>query len=210
MSVLNLPSTVLRSTVPAVARSVRPATLRTVPAGSERIVGRSAAGPSTITRESLAQAIKTVKPRSPLSKKTVIIGGTSIGVGALAGMGVDELVDTLNVASPQELQSLVGVADESGETSVADAVAEVYNAMTFVETATLQPSQGDRGLTIVDNIERAGLGLDINAIDKQQALARAYKSIRGLLSYDDIWTLRVLITTANEEDLMALEDMYRG
>lgn len=212
MSIANLPAVVRSTTAVATSRSGLPAVARTAPRAvdSARVVGYSAAGKSTITKESLAQAIKDVKPSSPFANKRLVIGGSAVAVSTLAGMGIDDLIDMLSSASPAELQEAIIAADENGAVGVADAFAEVYNNVTIVDRAALQPSNADKGLAIVDNIERPGLGLNASAIDHQQVILRAYKSIRGTLNYEDLWTLRVLITTASDEDIMALEDLYRG
>lgn len=212
MSIANLPAVVRNTTAVATSRSGLPAVARTAPRAvdSARVVGYSAAGKSTITKESLAQAIKDVKPSSPFANKRLVIGGSAVAVSTLAGMGINDLIDMLSSASPAELQEAIIAADENGAVGVADAFAEVYNNVTIVDRAALQPSNADKGLAIVDNIERPGLGLDAAAIDHQQVIFRAYKSIRGTLNYEDLWTLRVLITTASDEDIMALEDLYRG
>lgn len=212
MSIANLPAVVRSTTAVATSRSGLPAVARTAPRAldSARIVGRSTAGQSTITKETLAKAIKDVKPSSPFANKRLVIGGSAVAVSTLAGMGIDDLIDILASASPDELQDAILAADENGAVGVADAFAEVYNNVTIVDRAALQPSNADKGLAIVDNIERPGLGFNASEIDHQQVILRAYKSIRGTLNYEDLWTLRVLITTATDEDIMALEDLYRG
>lgn len=212
MSIANLPAVVRSTTVVTTSRSGLPAVARTAPraTNSARVVGYSAAGQSTITKEKLAAAIKDVKPSSPFANKRLVIGGSAVAVSALAGMGIDDLIDTLASASPAEMQDAIQAADGDGAIGVADAFAEVYNNVTIVDRAALQPSNADSGLSIVDNVERPGLGLNASAIDHQQVILRAYKSIRGTLNYEDLWTLRVLITTASDEDIMALEDLYRG
>lgn len=212
MSIANLPAVVRSTTTVATSRSGLPAVARTAPrtVESARVVGYSAAGKSTITKASLAQAIKDVKPSSSFANKRLVIGGSTVAVSALAGMGIDELIDTLSSASPEELREAIIAADENGAISVADAFAEAYNNVTIVNRAALQPSNADAGLAVVDNIDRPGLGLNAAAIDHQQVMLRAYKSIRGTLNYEDLWTLRVLMTTATDEDIMALEDLYRG
>lgn len=212
MSIANLPAVVRSTTAVATSRSGLPAVARTTPRATDsaRVVGYSAAGQSTITKETLATAIRDVKPSSPFANKRLVIGGSVVAVSTLAGMGIDDLIDLLASASPAEMQDAIQAADENGAIGVADAFAEVYNNVTIVDRAALQPSNADNGLTIVDNIERPGLGLNASAIDHQQVILRAYKSIRGTLNYEDLWTLRVLITTASDEDIMALEDLYRG
>lgn len=212
MSIANLPSVVRSTAAVATSRSGLPAVARTTPRAVEsaRLVGRSTAGQSTITKESLAKAIKEVKPSSPFANKRLVIGGSAVAVSTLAGMGIDDLIDTLASASPSEMQDAILAADENGAIGVADAFAEVYNNVTIVDRAALQPSNADKGAVVVDNLERPGLGLNASQIDHQQVILRAYKSIRGTLTYEDLWTLRVLVTTASDEDLMALEDLYRG
>lgn len=212
MSINDLPAVVRSATSIAKSRSALPAVAQSQRKvlSSAPIVGYSAAGKSTITKHSLAKAIKDVKPGSPFYNKKVVLGGTAVAVSTIAGMGIEDLLDVLSLASPAELQEVISLADSNGAVEVADAFAEVYNNVNIVERASLQPSQADREMAVVDEIERSGLGLSAAAIDHQQVIFRAYKSIRGTLNYEDLWTLRVLITTASDEDLMALEDLYRG
>lgn len=212
MGLESLPA-IARATAPAVATF--PARLPTIAQTAKasgpaaRFVGSSAAGASTVTRANLAKSLKALPPSSKMMNKRVVIGGSAIAVSTLAGYEINDLIDTLSAASPDELQQLVATADMNGESAVAEHTSEVYN-MSLVDRAALQPSNDDKGLQIVDNIDRPGLGISRDQINAQQAVLRAYKSIRGVLSYDDIWTLRVLITTASDEDLIALEDLHRG
>lgn len=212
LSINNLPAIVRSTTSMAKTRSALPAVAQSQRQvlSSAPIVGYSAAGKSTITKQSLAKVIKDVKPGTPFFNKKVVLGGSAIAVSTIAGMGIEDVLDLLSLASPSELQDAISAADEHGAIEVADAFAEVYNNVSIVERASLQPSQADRDMAVVDGIERPGLGLNAAAIDHQQVILRAYKSIRGSLNYEDLWTLRVLITTASDEDLMALEDLYRG
>jgi hypothetical protein len=143
-----------------------------------------------------------------MSRKVATTAGV-VAVSTLAGMGIDELAELLAQMDPTELVKLVSAADESDEPSVAESLAEAYN-VSVINRASLQPSTEDRAGVVTDHIQRPGIGISQDQVNFQQTLLRCYKSIRSTLSYEDIFTLRMLVTTATDEELVALEDMYRG
>lgn len=206
-----LPSTIRRGSslsVPSAIRSlpqtvVAPSSAASVP----RVVGRSTIDDSRI--RSTAESIRALPKTSPLMSRKVATTTGIVAVSTLAGLGIDELAELLAQVDPTELAKLVAAADESGEPLVAESLAEAYN-VNVMNRASLQPSTEDRSGIVVDQIQRPGIGIDQNQVNYQQTLLRCYKSIRSTLSYEDIFTLRMLITTATDDEIVALEDMYRG
>lgn len=206
-----LPSTIRRGSslsVPSAIRSlpqtvVAPSSAASVP----RVVGRSTIDDSRI--RSTAESIRALPKTSPLMSRKVATTTGLVAVSTLAGLGIDELAELLAQVDPTELAKLVAAADESGEPLVAESLAEAYN-VNVINRASLQPSTEDRSGIVVDQIQRPGIGIDQNQVNYQQTLLRCYKSIRSTLSYEDIFTLRMLVTTATDDEIVALEDMYRG
>lgn len=206
-----LPSTIRRGSslsVPSAIRSlpstiVAPSSASSVP----RLVGRSTVDMSSM--RSTAESIRALPKTSPLMSRKVATTAGVVAVSTLAGMGIDELAELLAQLDPTELAKLVGAADESGEPSVASSLAEAYN-VNVINRASLQPSTDDRAGVVTDQVQRPGIGISQDQVNFQQTLLRCYKSIRSTLSYEDIFTLRMLITTATDDELVALEDMYRG
>lgn len=198
-SSLSVPSAI-RSLPPSV---VSPSSVASVP----RLVGRSTVDTSRI--RGTAESIRALPKTSPLMSRKVATTTGVVAVSTLAGMGIDELTELLAEADPTELAKLVAAADESGEPSVASSLAEAYN-VNVINRASLQPSTEDRSGIVVDQIQRPGIGINQDQVNFQQTLLRCYKSIRSTLSYEDIFTLRMLITTATDDEIVALEDMYRG
>lgn len=206
-----LPSTIRRGSslsVPSAIRSL-PQTIvaPSSAAGVPRVVGRSTIDDSRI--RSTAESIRALPKTSPLMSRKVATTIGLVAVSTLAGLGIDELAELLAQVDPTELAKLVAAADESGEPLVAESLAEAYN-VNVINRASLQPSTEDRSGIVIDQIQRPGIGIDQNQVNYQQTLLRCYKSIRSTLSYEDIFTLRMLITTATDDEIVALEDMYRG
>lgn len=206
-----LPSTIRRGSslsVPSAIRSLPPSVIAPSSATSvPRLVGRSTIDTSSV--RGTAESIRALPKTSPLMSRKVATTAGVVAVSTLAGMGIDELAEILAQLDPTELAKLVAAADESDEPSVASSLAEAYN-VSVINRASLQPSTDDRAGIVVDQIQRPGIGISQDQVNYQQTLLRCYKSIRSTLSYEDIFTLRMLITTATDEEIVALEDMYRG
>lgn len=206
-----LPSTIRRGSslsVPSAIRSLPESVVASSRAtGVPRVVGRSTIDDSRI--RSTAESIRALPKTSPLMSRKVATTTGLVAVSTLAGLGIDELAELLAQVDPTELAKLVAAADESGEPLVAESLAEAYNVR-VINRASLQPSTEDRSGIVVDQIQRPGIGIDQDQVNYQQTLLRCYKSIRSTLSYEDIFTLRMLITTATDDEIVALEDMYRG
>lgn len=172
-----------------------------------RYVGRSSA--TSASQLPVAEAIRSIPKTSPLMSRKVTTAAGVVAVSTLAGMGIEELLDILPTIDPSEIAQLVGAADESGDADLASQLAEAYN-VSIVARASLQPSTADGNTIALDNIQRPGLGISPEQVDYQQTVLRNYKSLRAKLSYEDIYALRLLMTTATDDDIMALEDLYRG
>jgi len=206
MGLANLPPAVLRSGSGLI--NVSPARTGSLIQRAPRAVVPATRTPITV--EGIARTVKAVPPKSPFYKSKVFIGGSAISVATLSGMGINELADVLASADPAEIQSLVTEADNAGFTDMADELSNFYNETLVVSRDDITPSNADKDMIILDAIERTGLGLDRDEVDRQQALSRAYRSIRASFTLEDIFALRLFVTTASDSDLVALEDMYRG
>jgi len=214
MGIANLPAIVraapaLATRAPTMTGTLIQGAARTVPATVQR---------TPITVEGVSRTIKALPKASPFNKKKVFIGGTAVTVSALAGMGADELFEVLNSASPDEIQSMMIEADNNGASEVSDELESIYNShvtggtsgATFVDRSALIVSNADRDMVAIDNVQRSGLGLSFEEVDRQQVLSRAYRSLRATFTLEDLFALRLFVTTASDEDIMALEDIYLG
>lgn len=214
MGIANLPAIVraapaLASRAPTMTGTLIQGAARTAPVAVQR---------APITVEGVSRTINALPKTSPFYKKKVVVGGAAVTVSALAGMGAAELFETLNAATPDEIQAMMIEADNNGAAEVSDELEFIYNShltggdsgALYVDRSALSPSRADQNMVAVDNIQRSGLGLSFEEVDRQQVLSRAYRSLRSTFTLEDLFALRLFVTTASDEDIMALEDIYLG